>query len=163
MGVNSRGYRVRAWWDTGTVDTSFHAGSGLGAGPGEGEDAASTWPPGGSVEGGVTGASGAQCGPCPASRSLSEFIKGLCWSQTQSSSRPTYQDCRKKTRNSPAKQAVAVYGKRGLSKQSPVLCGYVFPGSGAKGAFGDSEQQGAGGPFCALKFRRQRPTLRLLA
>lgn len=42
------------------------------------------------------GVSAAQPGPGLASSSLSEFIGGPCCSQTQSSSRPTYQGCRKK-------------------------------------------------------------------
>lgn len=56
--------------------------------------------PGWLSRGGITGASGAQRGPCLASRSLSEFIKGLCCSQTRSSSRPTCQDCRGKLESS---------------------------------------------------------------
>lgn len=118
--------------------------------------------PGWLSRGGITGASGAQRGPCLASRSLSEFIKGLCCSQTQSSSRPTYQDCRKKLETSRLSRQRLCMEREAFLNYLLCRVGMFFQGQELRMLLEtlSKEQEGL---FCALKFRRQRPTLRLLA
>ena len=89
----------------GPGDISFQERSGLGAGPRKGEDPTCVWP----LVGSVVGVSQVPVEHGIGPAWLLAPSQGLSGDCGVARPRPTYQGCRKKNRNYPAKQGVAVY------------------------------------------------------